>query len=237
MYTGFARDCLDLEEPTPFAIKVCSGCESSFFVDVKEFERSSIDLERPLLQDKVFILWKWESDLDRRQDYTMADVYSTRESPNKTDDDNKDEKKYKEPSVDNSSHAHGTHTITFKCMGTTKDNRYQFTLAEASHKLNNGSYVAVRLREEPDNPKDSKAIAFDCQLDHGAKWERIGYVVREALDGVHSAIQSQAILSVKFKWIRFITHWSRSSMGWYCGISITKSGTWSREVVCHKSTL
>lgn len=48
------------------------------------------------------------------------------------------------------------------------------------------SSTEIRTR----NPKDSKAICFECFTD--GKWHGIGYVVKEALDSVHSALnQSQ----------------------------------------------
>ena len=43
--------------------------------------------------------------------------------------------------------------------------------------------MQVDLVPEPENPQDSKAIAFKCKVD--GKWCVIGYVVREALDVVH----------------------------------------------------
>ena len=45
------------------------------------------------------------------------------------------------------------------------------------------------LRKEPKNPKDSRAIAFDCKLKND--WELIGYVAKEALNSVHEAIDSK----------------------------------------------
>ena len=64
------------------------------------------------------------------------------------------------------------------------------------------------LRKEPTNPKDSRAVAFDCKVDK--YWELIGYVVKEAVESVHHALDSNLVVSVQFEWIRFITHWSRS---------------------------
>ena len=102
-------------------------------------------------------------------------------------------------------------------------------MAEVASKLRKGETVEVMLRPEPSNPKDSCAIAFDCYID--SKWEKIGYVVREALNAVHSAMRDGLIVSVKFDWVRYITHWTRSAPGWYSGIAITKQGDWPVEVV------
>ena len=85
------------------------------------------------------------------------------------------------------------------------------------------------LKKEPANPKDSRAIAFHCKLDKD--WESIGYVVREAVECVHHALDNNHTASTQFEWIRFITHWSRSGVGWYCGIKITKLGEWPNEIV------
>ena len=124
-----------------------------------------------------------------------------------------------------------THSVIFKCMGTVKERKYQLELLAAaiSLKIRNGKTVPLRLRPEPNNPKDSNAIAIDCQIE--SDWERIGYIVHEALNGVHHAIQCDSIVSVKFEWVKYKTHWSRSAPGWYCGIAITKKGNWPAEVV------
>ena len=127
------------------------------------------------------------------------------------------------------------HSVIFKCVGVTKDNHLQEILAMAAQKLKKQEQVDVRLRKEPNNPKDSRAIAFECKLT--SKWERIGYVVKEALDSVHHEMDTDHINSVQFAWIKFITHWSRSGPGWYCGIKITKRGEWPKEVVQCASTV
>ena len=94
--------------------------------------------------------------------------------------------------------------------------------------------MQVRLKLEPENPKDSKAICFECFMD--GKWHRIGYVVREALDSVHSALNQSQITAVEFDWIKYVVHWSRSGPGWYTGINITQKGNWPTDVVLSKST-
>ena len=80
---------------------------------------------------------------------------------------------------------------------------------------------------EPDNQYDSKAIAFMCKLDNS--WERIGYVVQEALDEVHEAIRNKKILGVSFDYIKYIVHFKNP--GWYTGIKITRNGEWSQKVL------
>ena len=71
-----------------------------------------------------------------------------------------------------------TYTVTFKCIGCTKDTSYQETLAHISQ-LRNSSEVSCKLVPEPDNPANSCAIAFKCNID--GIWCTIGYVVKEAL--------------------------------------------------------
>ena len=73
-----------------------------------------------------------------------------------------------------------THSVIFKCMGTVKKRKYQEILAVVSLKIHNGETLPVRLRPEPNNSKDSNAIAFDCQIE--SYWEKIGFVVHEALN-------------------------------------------------------
>ena len=63
-----------------------------------------------------------------------------------------------------------THAVTFKCMGSVKDSTSQGVLRKASSILNGGGEVSVQLKPEPTNPKDAKAIAFECKVD--GKWER-----------------------------------------------------------------
>lgn len=106
----------------------------------------------------------------------------------------------------NSSSIQYTHSVIFKCNGTTKEQHSQQVSAEVASRLRKGEVVKVMLRPEPSNPKDSRVIAFDCNF--GTKWERIGYVVQEALNAVNSAIEKKLILSINFKWVKYITHWS-----------------------------
>lgn len=52
----------------------------------------------------------------------------------------------------------------------------------------------MKLKKEPSNPIDSQAIAFMCRADK--EWERIGYVVKEALPDVHKAIDNNKIIKI-----------------------------------------
>ena len=66
------------------------------------------------------------------------------------------------------------------------------------------------------------AICFSSFVDN--KWQRIGYVVNEILHDVDEAIKKNLITSVKFAWIKFITHRTRSGLGFFAGVAITKTG-------------
>ena len=92
----------------------------------------------------------------------------------------------------------------------------------------------IRVTPEPENLFDSRAIAFVCYMD--GRWHRIGYVVHEILEDVHQALARGEITSVKFSWVKFITHWSRSGLGFYAGVDISKKGYWSPAVVRACST-
>ena len=125
-----------------------------------------------------------------------------------------------------------THTVIFKCIGVTKEKRYQDTLKYARKKLDDGIKLPVKFQPEPDNKHDSKAIAFMCQDNSG--WQRIGYVVSEITDEVHRAINDGKILDVSFDYIKYHIHFS--SPGWYTGIHITLNGDWSLSVQRSRAT-
>lgn len=56
-----------------------------------------------------------------------------------------------------------THSLTFKCIGSTKEARYQEVLALANVKIRKGETAQVKLKKETDNPFDANAIAFMCR--------------------------------------------------------------------------
>ena len=96
----------------------------------------------------------------------------------------------------------------------------------------NKEIVAVKLQKEPENKKDSHAVAFMCKV--GTVWERIGYVVKEALDEVHKVMDDDKILCVQFDWVKYVPHYKNP--GWYAGIKITRDGEWSQTVLRSRST-
>ena len=61
-------------------------------------------------------------------------------------------------------------------------------------------------------------------------------MVTDVLATVHQALHNKEIVSVELDWVKFITHWSRSAPGWYCGIKIGKKGPWGNEALRCKRT-
>lgn len=125
-----------------------------------------------------------------------------------------------------------THTVKFKCIGCTRDPSYQETLAQISKQLGEGTVVSCIVEAEPLNPIDSRALAFKCFMDK--KWHRIGYVVKEAVEKVHSVLQSNDLVSVGFEWIQFRIF--PRNPGWYAGINITRYGEWSQTMMASQSS-
>jgi len=165
----------------------------------------------------------WLEDLDSRTPTpeslcSNSEVPPSADSPNVSTSSESDDDSI--PSI--------THAVIFKCIGVHKERRYQDVLSEASRKLDDGDNVPVKLYPEPDNPVDSKAIAFMCQIT-GSAWERIGYAVSEVLDELHEAMSRGKIISVSFDYIRYSVHFSKP--GWYAGIRIARSGEWSSTVL------
>ena len=79
-----------------------------------------------------------------------------------------------------------THIVTFKCIGTTHHSDAQDALQLAEQIIKEERNVLVKFEPEPDNQYGVRAITFLCFIND--KCCRIGYVVKEALDDVHSAI-------------------------------------------------
>ena len=169
-------------------------------------------------KNEVLIIWNWIWQ-DNQQSITSSS--ETEDNVQEVSDENSDDNVAVCGDI--------KHSVVFKCIGATKETRMQAVLASASQKIEDSEVVPVRIQPEPDNPVDARAIAFECALNN--KWERIGYVVREALEPVNDALHHDLVLEVKFSWIKYVVHWLRSGPGWYAGITITKQGYWPPEVV------
>ena len=171
-------------------------------------------------------MWDWEWVDCSEDDDGDCVVASSSQEEHKCDEDEHDESESHDSS-DSEDVPNITHTVIFKCIGVTKEHRYQDLLGLAKQKKRVGETVPVKLKKEPSNPIDSQAIAFMCKADK--EWERIGYVVKEALPDVHKAIDNNKIIKVFFDWIRFIACFKPP--GLYAGIAITLNGTWSNAVI------
>ena len=150
-------------------------------------------------------------------------------TPKTMSNTNTSDQEEEEPASDHEE-SENEHTLLFKCIGATRDRKQQLALEKANELLRTKKDVRVGLFPEPTNPVDPKAIAIKCQL--GNNWHRIGYIVREALDEVHAALQQNAITSVSFGWVKFRIDFHRSGPGFYAAIAIKRKGSWS-AVVCN----
>lgn len=159
-----------------------------------EFAKS-IDIEDLTLPAHgVLIIWKWDGCLSCNKSESSAS------STHSTDTD--EENTTTPPSTEEQ-----THTVTFKVIGCNKERGYQDVLHICRDNIQAGQTVSVKLTPEPKNPFNSRAIAFVCLID--GRWCRIGYVVNKILEEIHQALAINEILSVKFSWVKYITHWSR----------------------------
>lgn len=181
--------------------------------------------------EDVFVAYTWAWIVPETSG-TMDDDTTTGTSETVMQNDESDDEEEDEPDRFDTSFI--THTVVFKCIGANRDENHQSALRMAARAIKNGSNVPVKLEREPDNPKDSNAIAFHCYIEED--WRRIGYVVKEALADVDDALKTNKILSVKFAWVKFLLCWSHSGPGYYAGISISKQGDWSRNVTYCAST-
>lgn len=200
-------------------------------IDVSNFE---------VLDGSVFVIWKWkwyedhlESESDGEGEGNSCNQQAPEGNPAADEEAGSSEE---EQDIVGAMVAIGwtstvTHTVPFKCMGSAKELRYQEALARAAQLLHAGEDVPCNLVPEPTNPVDSRAIAFHCKVD--GSWKCIGYVLREVLEDVHTAINDKVIIRVQFEWVKFMVHWKQP--GWYAAVSITRFGEWSRTVTSSQS--
>ena len=135
--------------------------------------------------DKVFVIWEWEW-LEDHSDPESNQSEHDQETDDLDATDNNDNDEEDEDEMDEDEIPAITHSVTFKCIGSTKEARYQEVLALANQKIRKGETVQVKFQKETDNPFDANAIAFMCKA--GTDWERTGYVVSEALPDVNEAL-------------------------------------------------
>ena len=173
-----------------------------------------------LYQGEVLVLWDWSWVEAESNEDTDSEAGS--ESEVHSDEDE---------SISDASAHDGipeiTHSVVFKCIGVLKEHRYQEILATAAQKMREGIIIPVRLTKEQQNPVDARAIAFECKVD--TRWERIGYVVREALDATHEANDKGDIMKVQFDWVKYSVQFQ--NRGFYACVKITRRGEWPRHVL------
>lgn len=183
-----------------------------------------------LLPEGLFVIWKWDWMEPADDEDGDDDTSSLSEKEVCVGGDHKDTScDESEPEVSNGANGIKKHTVTFKCIGSSRDMEYQESLSLASKKMKAGEVVPVKLCPEPTNAYDARAIAFKIALDD--EWKTVGYIVREALDSVHKALANEEITNVEINWIKYLIHWSRCGPGWYTGINITKFGDWESHIL------
>lgn len=94
-----------------------------------------------------------------------------------------------------------------------KDVQIQNTLKEVRDKIDAGEKVAVRLKQEPENPFDKNAIHFEC---YNQSWQKNQVHRKEIVDDVNNAINTGCIVAVEFAWV-----WKKAP-GYYAAINVTK---------------
>ena len=216
-YHGLIRDDLNLAKtPRPYNLKVLDHPDSCFVKsDLSEFSHAIKVQDLSLLPEGILIVWKWDQ-------FTAEDDDEHGEGAVGESGDWSDREFFEEDTLKQQ-----THTVVFKCIGTTKERGYQEALRLISHLPLEDTIV--KLRPEPENPYDSKAIAFVVNLGNN--------VVRDLVDEVHQALEGNLIQKTSFSWIKYLVEWPRSGPGFYCGISITKHGKWSNNAIKCQSLL
>ena len=179
------------------------------------------------------MVWKWQQSTSSLP-YYAENVILSEELGHKTREAEEEENLQDSDNDTNAFEEETVHTVTFKCIGVTRERRYQNTLRIACERICDGYTVPVRLTPEPNNIYDSKAIVFECNIFD--KWEKIGYIIKEFLKTVHAAMDCKEITSVAFFWIKYISDWRQSGPGYFTGINISKKGNWDKAVLKYCST-
>ena len=202
---------------------------------MSELERS-IDTDGfVFVEDVAFIIWKWDwidEDFESGTESSTSSIQVIPETPLQSDSDHDDDEILLASAMALDICTQVTHTVTFKCIGTTKEMQYQERLKQIAQLRSRGLEVPCQLKPEPDNPFDLNAIAFECQID--GMWQIIGYIVREALDDVHEVLAAKKVIKVALDWVNFQLQWRY--VGWYAGVNISRSGQWSPTIIrCQSS--
>ncbi len=173
---------------------------------------------QPFNSSGFLILWDWvDNEADNVSSTKSSAESNTLSSGNDVEED--------EPILD---------TVTFKCIGVTRDSSYQDVLKSASSLLREGKTVPVRVESEPFNPFDAKAICFQCLLD--SKWTVFAYVIKELCDSVHESLLNKSIISTEFAWVKYKVV-RTSGPGYYAAVNIKRRGKWPTIVHRYASTI
>ena len=191
-------------------------------MQIEEFCKSAPAQHLKHPDEGVYLVWKWDWALTN-QTLSFSECFDAQNSGEESVEEGQQQ-----------SNSSVLETVRFKVIGTTRDKKHQDALEAANEVLQSGEEVQVSLRKEPRNPVDSMAIAFTCFVQQ--KWQRIGYVVREALNDVHEAISTNSIRAVKLAWVKFRIDFYGSGPGFYAGVDITRQGRWSSVVHASAST-
>ena len=168
---------------------------------------------KPFGNHGFLVVYEWTDDIEESEHGSSSDVLSqdgslSTESDIDTEDTILD-------------------TVTFKCVGVTRDPSYQQALKVVNEQLQKGNNVPVKPVLEPTNPFDSHAVSFQCQLD--GRWNVIGYVVQELSDHVRDVILTQNVVATKFLWVKYKVV-RTTGPGFYAAIEITRKGKWPPAV-------
>ena len=119
--------------------------------------------DKKLTPHGVCVLWEWE---------WIEDMELFEPSIENQEDSDHDTQNSTESEVPPSSvpTIPVTHTVTFKCIGTVRSPAYQNTLKKVCELRTEGHEVPINIFCEPENPIDSKAIAFRCQIKASYNW-------------------------------------------------------------------
>ena len=177
--------------------------------------------------------WEWQVDDDVTHVSETEGITHISESFSHTSDTTNLSDEVKESS-DTECYTEKLFTVIFKCIGCQHDRCAQEALKYVSESMDKGEVIPVNIFPEENNPYDARAIAFKCWI--ADKWQRIGYVVKEAINAVHDARDQKLITEVSFKWAKYLVSWTRSGPAYYAGINITKYRDWPSKVYACAST-
>lgn len=186
-------------------------------MQVEEFCKCVYVRHLKSLTEGLLIIWGW-SDTNDSENAQIDEGQSSSCNNTSTESDLSEDELVK---------CKETSTVNFKCVGVTRDAFYQETLKKAFLARKEGKSVCVRLTPQPDNPYDSHAVAFECQVD--GSWGVFGYVIKELCDHVLDAISKEEIIDVDFVWIKYKIL-KTTGAGYYTAVRVTKKKEWAQIV-------